>query len=167
MNIVNVHKRVLNQPKENISKLLETLATEHDEIIANDKWSPMKLNEGLKEGSIGGHGPIKYTVTKYIPGNYIQFEFTRPKGFNGSHSFEITELEGTKTEIKHTIEMNTTVTGTLIWIIAIRWLHDAFMEDSFDKVENKYLSAKKKTEWNIWVKVLRRLLKPKKAHNGA
>ena len=167
MKVINIHKRILNQPKDRISELLGTLATENDEILATDKWSAMKLNEGLKEGSIGGHGPIRYTVKKYIPGEFIQFEFTKPKGFNGSHRFEVIELENDKTEIKHTIEMNATGTGILFWTIAIRWLHDAFIEDSFDKVENHFLTEKTKTKWTIWVKVLRRILKPKKAHNKA
>lgn len=163
MRVINIHKRIINQPKEKVSELLRTLSTENDKIIPTDKWSAMKLNEGLKEGSKGGHGPIRYTVQKYNPDELIQFEFTKPKGFNGIHRFEITELENDKTELKHTIEMNTTGTGILTWSIAIRWLHDAFMEDAFDKVENHFLTEKKKTEWNIWVKVLRRILKPKKS----
>ncbi|MCF6348922.1 MAG: hypothetical protein L3J20_11585 [Flavobacteriaceae bacterium] len=46
--------------------------------------------------------------------------------------------------------------------IAIHWLHNAFMEDAFDKVENHFLTEKKETEWSIWVKILRRILKLKK-----
>jgi len=160
--VINIHKRIINQPKEKVSELFRTLATKNDKILATDKWSPMKLNNGKKEGSKGGHGPIRYTVQKYIPEEYIEFEFTQPKGFNGIHKFEIIELEKNKTEIKHSIEMNTTRTALFIWSIAIHWLHNAYMEDAFDKVENHFLTEKKKTEWSLWVKILRRILKPKR-----
>lgn len=163
--VTNIHKRIIDQPKEKVSELFRTLATENDKILATDKWSPMRLNNGKKEGSKGGHGPIRYTVQKYIPDEYIQFRFTQPKGFNGIHEFEITELEKNKTEIKHSIEMNTTGTAIFIWSIAIHWLHNAFMEDAFDKVENHFLTEKKETEWSLWVKILRRILKPKKIKN--
>jgi hypothetical protein len=159
MKILNVHTRVINQPKAKINELLKTLATDNDLILATDKWPPMKLNEGLKEGSRGGHGPIRYTVQKFIPYEFIQFEFVKPSGFNGIHKFEINALEEFKTEIKHTISMNAQGIAILTWSLAIRWLHDAYIEDAFDKTENYFLLKKKKTTWSIWVKVLRALLK--------
>ena len=149
MEVINIHKRVISQPKVKISELFRTLATKNDEVLATNKWSPMIFKEGLKEDSKGGHGPIRYTVQKYTPDEFIEFKFTKPKGFNGTHRFEVIELGKNKTEIKHTIEMNTSGMGILIWSIAIRWLHDAFMEDSFDKVENHFLTKKKNTKWTI------------------
>ena len=77
------------------------------------------------------NGPIRYTINKYNPGELIQFEFTTPKGFYGIHQFEVVEVENDETELKHTIEMNVTGIGILIWTIIIRWLHDALMEDAF------------------------------------
>lgn len=49
--------------------------------------------------------------------------------------------------------------GFLTWIIAIRPLHNALLEDALDKVENQYISEKRKTEWTVWVKILRKILK--------
>src|ERR1041385_7219260 len=106
MKVLNIHKRVIDQPKDKIAELLKTLATKNDMILSN-KWPPMILSEGLKEGSRGGHGPIRYTVKKFIPYELVQFEFTRPKGFNGTHKFEIVELEKDRMEIRHTIEIKT------------------------------------------------------------
>lgn len=162
MKVINIHKRVLNQPKEQIAELLETLATKNDKVLATDKWYPMILDKGLIAGSKGGHGPIRYTVQAYNPGKFVQFKFTKPNGFNGIHRFEIEGLEKNQTEIKHSIKMTTSGSGTLVWLFAIRWLHDAFMEDAFDKVENTFLKEKKKTEWNFWVKVLRKAFKPRR-----
>ncbi len=158
--VINIHKRVIHQPKEKIFELFRTLATDNDKILSG-KWSPMILNKGKTTGSKGGHGPIRYTVVEYIPNNYIRFKFTQPEGFNGTHYFKIIELEENKTEIKHCIEMSTTGTAIFTWSIVIHWLHNAFIEDAFDKVENHFLTEKKKTEWNVWVKILRRALRPK------
>jgi len=161
MKVINIHKRVLQQPKTEIAKLFNTLATANDMMLATDKWPPMKLDKGLQVGSKGGHGPIKYFVTEYQPEKSITFQFTLT-GFNGFHRFDINELEANKTELSHIINMTTTGSATLKWGLAIRWLHDAFIEDAFDKVENHFTKAQKNTEWSLWVRTLRRIMKPKR-----
>jgi hypothetical protein len=37
-------------------------------------------------------------------------------------------------------------------------LHNALIEDAFDKVENQFDIVKQPATWNIWVRVLRKLL---------
>ena len=159
MEVVNIHKRVIERGLNDVSTLFDTLATEHDKIWPHKKWPRMKFKEGFKEGSKGGHGPIRYTITTFLPRELIQFEFTKPKGFNGYHQLEIRELEIDKTEIKHTIKINATGIGILTWVFAVRCLHDALMEDAFDKVENQFSEKQKRTEWSFWVKFLRKVLK--------
>ena len=44
-----------------------------------------------------------------------------------------------KTEIKHTIDMNTYGKGTLMWTLVIRPLHNALIQDAFDKIENNLI----------------------------
>lgn len=121
----------------------------------------MKLDKGLQVGSKGGHGPIKYFVTEYQPKKSVTFQFDLI-GFNGFHRFELNELENNKTELSHIIDMTTTGSATLKWTLAIRWLHDAYIEDAFDKVENHFINVKKHREWNLWVRLLRNIMKPKK-----
>ena len=162
MRVLNVHSRVVDQPVIEISKLFETLASENDQMWPVKKWPAMKLDEGLKVGSKGGHGPIRYSVQKYIPGKFIQFKLSKPEGFHGTHEFEIKELAPDKTELKHSIRMAIRGQALLSWPLSIRWLHDALIEDAFDTIENNFLSIKKKSQWNIWVRFLRKLLKPKK-----
>ncbi|SFZ92591.1 hypothetical protein SAMN05428642_102814 [Flaviramulus basaltis] len=116
----------------------------------------MKFKNEIKVGANGGHGPIRYSVEEYNPNKIIQFRFSKPKGFNGIHKFEIKELDKKKTEIKHTIDMNTAGKGTLIWAFAIRPLHNALIEDGFDKLENNFSVDKKSSTWNFWVKFLRK-----------
>ena len=55
--------------------------------------------------------------------------------------------------------MKTNGLGTIAWLLGIRWLHDALIEDAFDKIENQLCGTQKRTEWNWWVRTLRRVLK--------
>jgi hypothetical protein len=130
-------------------------------ILPTDKWPPMKLDKGLKVGSRGGHGSIKYFVTEYQPKKSITFQFLLT-GFNGFHRFGIIDLEPNKTELLHIIDMTTTGSATLKWVLAIRWLHDAYIEDAFDKVENHFSKDKKRRKWTLWVKLLRRIMRSKR-----
>jgi len=161
LKVLNIHKRTLNQPKEKVAELLKTLSTENDRIWPKEKWPEMKFKEGIKIGAKGGHGPIRYSIEKYNPNELIQFRFSKPNGFNGIHKFEINELSDQKTEIKHTIDMNTEGKGTLIWFFAICSLHNALIEDGFDKLENNFFDNRKSTKWNIWVKFLRKYMSKK------
>ncbi|MBS1508287.1 MAG: hypothetical protein JSS79_16730 [Bacteroidetes bacterium] len=160
MKVINIHTREIQQPKTEIVKLFKTLATDNDMMLATDKWSPMKLDKGLQVGSKGGHGPIKYFVTDYQQDKSITFQFDLT-GFNGFHKFELKELETHKTELCHIIDMTTTGSATLKWLLAIRWLHDAYIEDAFDKVENHFTINKKRSEWNLWVRALRKIMRRK------
>ena len=51
------------------------------------------------------------------------------------------ELPNKKTEI-----MNTIGKGTLIWVLAIRSLHNALIEDGFDKLENNFFQNQKSSK---------------------
>lgn len=156
MKVLNIHKRTLDQHKSKVVELLETLSTENDKIWPKEKWPKMKFKGGIKVGAKGGHGPIRYSVEKYNPNKIIQFRFSKPNGFNGIHKFEINELTTKKTEITHTINMQTTGKGTLIWIFFIRALHNALIEDGLDKLENNFSNNQKSSQWNFWVKFIRK-----------
>mgnify|MGYP000686999030 CR=1 FL=1 len=52
MQITNIHKRVINQPKEKISNLLNTLATKGDKVWPIELWPKMRFKNGLKVGDI-------------------------------------------------------------------------------------------------------------------
>jgi hypothetical protein len=78
----------------------------------------------------GEHGPIKYFVGEYQPEKSItfQFDFT---SFNGFHKFELRALETDKAVLSNIIDMTTTISATIKWVFAIRWLHDDYIEDPF------------------------------------
>ena len=155
MKVLNIHTRVINQPKSTVARLLDTLATKNDQVWPQEKWPPIRFREGLQIGAKGGHGPIRYTVTALESGRMARFTFSRPEGFDGTHELEINSLNAQQTQIKHTIAMKTHGKAVFLWLFAIRWLHDALIEDAFDKVENQFSDQNKHTEWNLWVKLLR------------
>jgi hypothetical protein len=157
--VINIHRRCIDQPSYKIGPLLDTLASDDDQMLALDKWPRMRLDKGLTIGSKGGHGPIKYTVEEYTKGKCIHFRFTRPTGFHGIHKFEITAVDEGRTEIIHTIDMHTDLKASLQWTLAIRWLHSAFIEDAFDTTERHFNKNFIPYKWTPWVKLLRWLLK--------
>ena len=165
MKVINVHKRVINQPKEEVSKLLKTLATQDDKIWPNKKWPAIRFKDGLVLGAKGGHGIIRYTITNYVVGEHIKFQFTKPKGFYGTHEFNIVAINSNKVEINHIIKMNTSGLATFSWLFAIRWLHDALTEDALDKIENQFSEKQIATPYSVWVKILRAYFKIKRKVN--
>ena len=162
MRVLNIHKRTLNYPKSKVRELLKTLSTENDKIWPKENWPEMKFKDGIQLGAKGGHGPIRYSVEEYDPNEIIQFRFSKPDGFNGINKFEINELSNEETEIKHTIDMNTQGKGTLIWAFAIRSLHNALIEDAFDKLENNFSEVQKSKKWSFWVRFIRKQIEKKK-----
>ncbi len=76
-------------------------------------------------------------------------------GFDGFHQFKIEKLEEGVTKLSHVIDMKTSGWAALKWILAIRWLHDAFIEDAFDRVEGYFNPTLRYAEWTWWVKMLR------------
>ena len=155
----NIHERIVDQPKSKILELFSTLATSNDAIWPMEKWPAMRFKNGLAPGSVGGHGPIRYEVQQYDPLGMAQFKFLKPQGFEGIHRLEIIDTGHQQTQLVHTIEMRTQGLGMLAWFFAIRSLHDALIEDAFDKVENRFTPNKKRTNWSLWVRVLRWVLR--------
>ncbi len=161
MRVINSHERIIDQPKEKVSELFKTLATNEDQIWPCNNWPAMRFKEGLKLGSRGGHGRIRYTIIAFEPENHIKFEFTKPEGFNGTHELNIKAISKDTSEIVHIIKMKTTFKACFLWVFVIRWLHDALIKDAFDNVENFFSEEKKKTKHNLWVTFLRDFYKRK------
>lgn len=161
MKVINVHRRIINKPKTTVALVFNTLTTKEDAIWPYEKWPAIKFKEGLHIGSKGGHGPIRYTIIEYSHGESIRFRFTEPLGFNGTHELYLNEISNKETEIVHRIKMSTTFLATLQWLVAVRWLHDALIEDAFDKLENHFSIHKKRNKHSFWVKMLRNKYKRK------
>ncbi|MDK9708258.1 MAG: hypothetical protein OEL83_14535 [Desulforhopalus sp.] len=159
MKITNIHQRKYQQPPSVLSEILATLSSKNDRLWPHELWPPMVLNNGLKLHSSGGHGPIGYYVSDHDPGKSVEFTFTKPEGFAGTHSFELIAIGDEKTLLRHTIDMDLSPKGMITWYVAIKWLHDALLEDCLDKVHNQVAQNEVRSRHNLWVTILRKVLK--------
>jgi len=158
MKVLNIHSREINQPRHKVVELIKSLATEEDKIWPNEKWPAMRFKNGKKVGARGGHGPVGYYISEYLPEEKIVFQFTKPVGLVGSHTLDISESHQ-QTILKHTINAELKGMMKILWPLSIRPLHDALIEDAFDKVELNFSDRIEKNKWSLWVKFLRLILK--------
>jgi hypothetical protein len=141
-----------------VGAIIDSLASKQDLLWPNEKWPPMRLDGPLRVGATGGHGTIGYLVESYVPGQYVRFRFTHPKGFIGTHCFSLAKTNDHIVQIKHEINMRLEGSAKLSWPLIIRWLHDALLEDAFDKAESFITSRSINHTWSLWVRFLRYLL---------
>jgi len=158
MKVVNHHSRLIEQPIDKIAPLVETLGTSNDAIWPIKLWPAMRFRDGIRIGEIGGHGPIRYSVAQVDPGREVVFRFIEPKGFEGTHALKISKQGDTMTKLEHEIRITTHRLSTIWWLIIIRPLHDALIEDAFDNVAGKFDNPGN-SSWSPWVRFLRHLFK--------
>jgi hypothetical protein len=131
----NVHERVVDADAKTVGALLDTLSSPDDRLWPNRRWPAMRLDRGLEIGSNGGHGPVRYAVARYEPGRLIAFEFTPKFPLSGEHRIEVLPAPAGRTLLRHTIEGHPKSWLRLGWPLCFRWLHDALIEDAFDRTE--------------------------------
>jgi hypothetical protein len=154
----NVHERLLAASIDHVALLIDGLASPGDRLWPRDRWPAMKFDRALQVGAAGGHGPIRYVVDAYEPGRSVRFRFTGPKGFVGWHGFALDALDGDRVRIRHVLEMRVAGKARLSWPLVYRPLHDALIEDAFDRAEAQFGGQVRRPRWSGWVRVLRRLL---------
>jgi len=153
MKVTNVHQRLLHASPERVGALIDALSSPNDGLWPHG-WPRMKFERPLGVGASGGHGPIRYFVEAYEPGQSIRFRFTGPKGFDGWHGFEVLEATSAHCVLEHRIEMRTHGFGTLLWTLAIRWLHDAMVEDVLTQAEAALGLPAIRRPWKPYVRFL-------------
>lgn len=159
MKIINIHKRQFDQPTTLLADILDTIGSDNDRLWPKEKWPRVNLDDRLEIHSSGGHGPIGYYVSLYDFGRLLEFTFTSPEEFIGKHSFEIIDKADGTSELLHRIDMSVNLKGSIIWYCAVKWLHDALLEDCLDKVHNQLAENRVHTPHTFWVKTLRYLLR--------
>ncbi|MFI9718342.1 SRPBCC family protein [Streptomyces sp. NPDC052396] len=135
MSVFNVHERVLMADAGRVGALIDTLGSHEDLLWPHRDWPPMTFDRPLSPGAMGNHGPVRYTVTAYVPATWVRFTFRAPHGFGGFHEFTALPLDEERTVLRHTLAMNVRRTARLTWPLAWRPLHDACLEDSLDRAE--------------------------------
>ncbi|WP_037068760.1 DUF2867 domain-containing protein [Pseudonocardia acaciae] len=154
--IHNVHERLLPVPVERVSPLLDTIGRPGDLLWPSPEWVPMVLDRPVSVGAAGGHGPIRYRVTGYRAGRSVEFTFEPGMGLDGTHTFVIEPVGPERTLIRHVARGSASGSMRLVWPLAVRWLHDAVLEDLFDRAESALgIGPERPARWSPWVRLLR------------
>ncbi len=154
MRIINIHNRPIAASVSQIAPLLLTLGSAQDRVWPHEDWPRMKLDRPIQAGAIGGHGPIRYRVSICEPEHRVRFEFQR--GSQGFHEITLKD-EGASCLLIHTIDTQPSIGFFLAWHFYIRFMHDALIEDLFDKLQAQFEPLPQRSRWNRYVKLLRRL----------
>ena len=165
MKVTNVHQRLLHASPERVGALIDALSSPNDGLWPHG-WPRMKFERPLGVGASGGHGPIRYFVEAYEPGQSIRFRFTGPKGFDGWHGFEVLEATSAHCVLEHRIEMRTHGPALLSWHLLYRYLHDALIEDALAAGEASLGLERHVVPWSPYVRLLHWLVAPRRAHHG-
>ncbi|MFI0713736.1 SRPBCC family protein [Streptomyces inhibens] len=158
MGVYNVHERVLPVPGAEAGLLIDGLSGDADRLWPRPDWPPMLFDGPLAPGASGGHGPVRYTVAAYVPGQWVRFTFRGPRGFHGFHEYTVHPLGPDRTLLRHTLAMHARGPARLSWPLAFRHLHDAALEDSLDRAEHACTgTVARPARWSRYVRLLRRL----------
>jgi hypothetical protein len=157
MRITNVHERRLAAPPQAVGELLDSLGSESDGLWPRG-WPRVHFDRPLGVDARGGHGPIRYRVEAWVPGETIRFRFESPRGFDGFHAFGI-RPDGAGSVVRHVIEMKARGRALCSWFLVFGPLHDALIEDAFSRAEASLGLPVTKRLWSWRVRMLRQLLR--------
>ncbi|GAA0794804.1 DUF2867 domain-containing protein [Spirilliplanes yamanashiensis] len=141
MPVRNVHERVLPVPAAVAGALLDRLASPGDPLWPSPPWPRLRFDRPLGVGATGGHGPIRYRVTRYTPGRLIECAFDPATGCHGTHAFEVEPLGAGRCVLRHRLTARTTGAMRLLWPLAIRVCHDTLLEHLLDNAERATTGA--------------------------
>jgi hypothetical protein len=136
MTVLNIHHRSLDCSEDEVGTLIDKLASDEDHLWPTRlRWPAMFFDRPLGVGAVGGHGPMRYSVSDYEPGKWIRFTYTWPRKFNGFHEFTVNEDAGGRQMLLHRVAIEPRGFSRLLWWTYVRPLHDACLEDSLDCAE--------------------------------
>lgn len=154
--IRNVHVREFDVPASEAGALLDTLGGPADALWPGPQWGAMELDRPLRVGSGGGHGPIRYHVTGYEPGRRLECTLDPGQGLHGTHTFTVEPVGPHRCRLRHEIDGRAEGVMRLGWPLAVRWFHDAVLEDLLDRAESTLgAGPARPARWSPWVRALR------------
>lgn len=162
MHVLNVHERTWDSPVEQVERILESLGTNRDVLWPWRTWPSLRFDRPVRLGDETGHGPIRYRIAAYDPGRRIRFQFTAPHGFDGIHEFEVLAPGAGAAGLRHRIQMQTRGLAVVSWLLVIRSLHDALIEDALDNAARACGCAPQRRSWSPWVRILRATCLPRR-----
>jgi hypothetical protein len=158
MDVLNIHERSLSVAPREAGALLDSLASRDDALWPKSAWPPMRLDGPLGVGTRGGHGPVRYTVETYEAARLVVFRFTAPRGFDGTHCFEVVPASAGGCVLRHTIAMKARGPALVTWPLVFRPLHDALLEDCLSLAQVRLRETPVATPWSPWTRLLRWML---------
>ncbi len=165
MKVYNVHERHFQARPEEVGVLIDSLAGPDDMLWPREQWPAMEFDTGLRPGALGGHGPIRYHVADYIPGERVVFRFDDSGligGFDGRHLFEVVPRRG-HVVLRHIVDAKCSFKLWLKWQLLVGPLHDALLEDSLDQAASRLTNgAAKSSRWGPRVRFLRWMIARKR-----
>lgn len=154
--IRNVHERLVAAPVEELGAALDRLGGPEDVLWPSAAWVPMILDRPIGVGAKGGHGPIRYRVTAHEPGRRVEFTFEPPTGLHGTHTFTAEPADPQHTLLRHVITARTYGRMRWAWPLAVRWMHDALLEDLLDNAERAFsVGPTRPARYSSWVRLVR------------
>lgn len=160
----NVQHRVIAAPIADLGHLVDEIADRDRSVWPSRQWPRLTFDNGLRPGSDGGHGPIRYAVASHDPGRRLLMDFAPGSGLNGWHEIVLVPEPGPdgdgRTRLVHTISATTSGRMRVLWPLAVRWFHEALMEDLFDNAERRVTGTLtgQPARWSLWVRALRRMV---------
>jgi hypothetical protein len=80
-------------------------------------------------------------------------------GLDGTHALTVIDLGDGTSLMRHVLEGRAHGAMTLLWPLAVRWAHDAVVEDAFDLAEAALgVGPQVPAQWSLWVRILRAAL---------
>lgn len=154
--ISNMHERKISASAELVGSLINSLSSRNDRLWPHKDWPNMRLDGALGLGAAGGHGPVRYFVSGYIPGQRVEFAFTGPSGFNGRHVFTATHVSLNSTLLRHELYILPRGVAIITWPLFFRPLHNALIEECLDRAEQECgISVVFPSQRSLWTKILR------------
>jgi len=163
--ILNIHERLLPAVPSRVGELIDSLSSADDCLWPHASWPSMRFDRPLQVGASGGHGPIRYSVETYVPGERIVFRFRGPPGLIGTHGFEVIPRSNTTTLLRHIVDAESRGAMVLGWPLVIGPLHDALLEDSLATAQAVLGLEPEITPWPFWIRLLRRLFAGRRARS--
>lgn len=153
----NVQQRMIMAPAAVVGGLLDSLASPAEALWPSERWPKLVLDDGLRPGSRGGHGPIRYSVIAHEAGRRVHLAFEPRVGIIGTHEFVAEAVAADQTLLTHTIDGRVRGRMLLLWPLVVRWLHEALLHDLFDKAELAATGGvQTQSHWSPWVRLIRR-----------
>ncbi|MDG6103542.1 DUF2867 domain-containing protein [Dactylosporangium aurantiacum] len=152
----NVQRRTIDAPMDRLGALLDRVAGPDDPLWPAPAWPPMRFDRPLGPGATGGHGMIRYTVVEHVPGRLLRCRFDPTIGVVGEHELRL-EPAGQGTALVHVIDGRLTGGMRWWWPLAVRWLHEALLQDLLDNAERAATgTVRRPARWSWWVRLMRR-----------